>query len=72
MGSGGGGTGRDVSLLTVSLFSDEYHHSRNLSRKTPIGVRLAASLCKRGALVAGESDVAWSSALCRDSTTPVV
>ena len=72
MGLGGGGTGREVSLLTVSLFSEEYHHSRNLSRKMPRGVRLAASWCKRESLAAGVSEVAESSSLCRDNTTPAV
>ena len=71
MGSGGGGTGREVSLLTVSLFSEEYHHSRNFRRKILIGVRLAASLCRREAVAIGESDMARSSTLCRDNTTPV-
>lgn len=66
---GGGGTGRDVSLLTASLLSAEYHHSRSLSRNTPRGMRLAAIRWKM--VVGGESWVDTSSLLCLDNVTPV-
>lgn len=33
---GGGGVGREVKDLTVLWFSDEYHHSRNCRKNTPI------------------------------------
>ena len=66
---GGGGTGREVSLLIASLLSVEYHHSRSLSRNTPRGIRLAAIRCK--IVVGGESGVVRSSLLCLDNVTPV-
>ena len=71
MGSGGGGgMGREVSLLTASLLSDEYHHSRSLRRNTPRGTRLAASRC--GTVEGGDSRVATSSPLCLDNVTSTI
>ena len=66
---GGGGTGRAISLLTASLLSAEYHHSRSLSRNTPSGMRLVASRCKT-VIVGGEASVVVSSLICRDIVTP--
>jgi hypothetical protein len=66
---GGGGTGRDVNLLTASLLSAEYHHSSSLSRNTPRGMRLVAIRCKT-VIAGGESSVAVSSLICRDNVIP--
>ena len=66
---GGGGTGREVSLLTASLLSAEYHHSRSLSRNTLRGIRLAAIRWKT--VVGGEFRVKLSSLLCLDNVTPI-
>ena len=65
---GGGGMGREVSLLTASLLSAEYHHSRSLSRNTRRGMRLTAIRCKT--VVGGESEVVISSLLCLDKVIP--
>ena len=65
---GGGGTGREVSLLTASLLSAEYHHSRSLSRNTPRGMRLTAIRCKT--VVGGEFRVVISSLLSLDKVIP--
>lgn len=33
---GGGGVGREVRVLMVLWFSEEYHHSRNCRKNTPM------------------------------------
>ena len=66
---GGGGTGRDVSFRTATLLSAEYHHSRNLSRNTPRGMRLAVTRCRM--VVGCESRTVMSSAFCLDNVIPV-
>ena len=43
---GGGGTGREVTLLTTSLCSLEYHHSRNLRPNRLRGIIMLTILFK--------------------------
>lgn len=69
MGSGGGGTGRDVSFLTASLCSEEYHHSRNLSKNTPRGMRLEVIRWRRERL-AGVFAAESFSSLILNNVTP--